>query len=112
MIILGIETSCDETSASILKNGTILSNVVHSQIEHIKFGGVVPELASKNHEKLICSIVDKAIIDSKINIRLDKLLFVEIVLYCLLIPLLHLKLRLLLVKPGVFFLVLHQLDFH
>ena len=51
MIILGIETSCDETSASVLKDGKILANVVNTQLIHTKYGGVVPSLASKNHEK-------------------------------------------------------------
>ena len=50
-LILGIETSCDETAASIVRNGTeIISNVVSSQIEsHKRFGGVVPEIASRHH---------------------------------------------------------------
>ena len=69
MVILGIETSCDETSASILKNGLILSNIVHSQIEHVEFGGVVPEIASKNHEKLIFPITEKAIKEANIKIH-------------------------------------------
>ena len=47
MIILGIETSCDETAASICKNGKILSTIVSQQVIHEKFGGVVPEIASK-----------------------------------------------------------------
>ena len=68
MIILGIETSCDETSASILKDGQILSNIICTQIEHKKYGGVVPNIASKNHEKLILCIVKEAIEKSKINI--------------------------------------------
>ncbi|MAZ61363.1 MAG: tRNA (adenosine(37)-N6)-threonylcarbamoyltransferase complex transferase subunit TsaD [Candidatus Marinimicrobia bacterium] len=71
MIILGIETSCDETSASVLKDGIILSNVVNTQLVHSKYGGVVPSLASKNHEKLINHIVNKAITDS--NIKLSDL---------------------------------------
>ena len=61
MIILGIETSCDETAASILSDGEILSNVVHSQLIHKNYGGVVPDLASKNHEKIIDSIVKIAL---------------------------------------------------
>ena len=51
MKILGIETSCDETAASILDNGRMLSNTVYSQKIHNKYGGVVPSLASKDHEK-------------------------------------------------------------
>ena len=66
MIVLGIETSCDETSAAIIKDGFVLSNIVHSQTVHSKYGGVVPDLASKNHEKNIFQIVKKAISDSGI----------------------------------------------
>ena len=61
MIILGIETSCDETSASILENTIVLSNIVVSQLVHIDFGGVVPALASKDHEKLINQVVNKSL---------------------------------------------------
>ena len=60
---LGIESSCDETSASIVKNGReVLSNVINSQIEiHKQFGGVVPEIASRNHIEAISSVVQEAI---------------------------------------------------
>ena len=53
IITLGIESSCDETAASIVKNGRIiLSNIVDTQIPiHEKYGGVVPEIASRNHKK-------------------------------------------------------------
>jgi len=67
MIILGIETSCDETSAAVLENGNVLSNVVCTHLEHTKFGGVVPEIASKNHEKLILNIIKKSIEDANIS---------------------------------------------
>ncbi|SFC99910.1 O-sialoglycoprotein endopeptidase [Bacillus sp. OV322] len=62
-IILGIETSCDETAASVVKNGTeILSNVVASQIEsHKRFGGVVPEIASRHHVEQITLVIEEAI---------------------------------------------------
>ena len=55
LYVLGIETSCDETAAAIVKNGTdIISNVVASQIEsHKRFGGVVPEIASRHHVEQI-----------------------------------------------------------
>ena len=53
MIVLGIETSCDETAAAICINGKIISNIVSRQIIHSKFGGVVPELASKRTRNLI-----------------------------------------------------------
>ena len=68
MIILGIETSCDETSAAILKNSHVLSNTVCTHLEHTEFGGVVPEIASKNHEKLILNIIRKSIKDANISI--------------------------------------------
>ncbi|MBC8213930.1 MAG: tRNA (adenosine(37)-N6)-threonylcarbamoyltransferase complex transferase subunit TsaD [Candidatus Marinimicrobia bacterium] len=60
MTVLGIETSCDETSASIIKDGKLLSNVVLTQEIHRKYGGVVPEVASREHEHQIISIVDSA----------------------------------------------------
>ncbi|WP_227939911.1 tRNA (adenosine(37)-N6)-threonylcarbamoyltransferase complex transferase subunit TsaD [Alkalihalobacillus deserti] len=61
-LILAIETSCDETSAAIIKNGTIiLSNIVSSQIEsHKRFGGVVPEIASRHHVEQITLIIEEA----------------------------------------------------
>lgn len=63
IIILGIETSCDETSASVVKNGReALSNIIYSQIPiHQEYGGVVPEVASRNHIKQIDTVVDKAL---------------------------------------------------
>ena len=66
MNILGIETSCDETSAAILGGGKVLSNVVSSQRCHTDFGGVVPELASREHERLIVSIVEAAMTEANI----------------------------------------------
>ena len=68
MIVLGIETSCDETAVSICKNGKILSNIISSQIIHSEFGGVVPEIASREHERMLNTIANKAIADSKIKI--------------------------------------------
>ena len=61
--ILGIETSCDETAASIVKNGhEIISNVVASQIEsHKRFGGVVPEIASRHHVEQITIVIEEAL---------------------------------------------------
>ncbi|MCI3922635.1 tRNA (adenosine(37)-N6)-threonylcarbamoyltransferase complex transferase subunit TsaD [Paenibacillus sp. TRM 82003] len=62
-LILAVETSCDETSAAVVENGTkVLSNVVSSQIEtHRKFGGVVPEIASRKHVESITRILDEAV---------------------------------------------------
>lgn len=63
LVILGIETSCDETAAAVVRNGTeILSNVVTSQIDiHKPFGGVVPEIASRNHVEQITIVIEEAI---------------------------------------------------
>ena len=75
LIFLGIETSCDETAASIVKehsngNGEILSNIVSSQVdEHKEFGGVVPEIAARAHVEKIDFIIYKALKESKININ-------------------------------------------
>ena len=68
MIVLGIETSCDETAVSICKDGEILSNIISSQTVHSEFGGVVPEIASREHERLLNNIVIKAIKDASIKI--------------------------------------------
>ena len=67
MNILGIETSCDETSAAILRDGRVCSNVVSSQHCHSAFGGVVPGLASREHERLIVSITDSAVTEANIT---------------------------------------------
>ena len=69
MNILGIETSCDETAAAICSKGKILSNVVSSQLIHSKFGGVVPELASREHERLINLVVEESIQRSSIKLE-------------------------------------------
>ncbi|MFQ5627614.1 MAG: tRNA (adenosine(37)-N6)-threonylcarbamoyltransferase complex transferase subunit TsaD [bacterium] len=61
MYILAIETSCDETSAAVLNDGRIQSNIIASQDEHIVYGGVVPELASRAHIAKIVSVVDTAL---------------------------------------------------
>lgn len=66
-IILGIESSCDETSASICIDGEIKSNIIASQAIHAKYGGVVPELASRAHQQNIIPTVDQAIVQAKIT---------------------------------------------
>lgn len=68
---LGIESSCDETSASIVLNGReVLSNVISSQIDtHKLFGGVVPEIASRLHLEMINKVVDKAIKDANLSLK-------------------------------------------
>ena len=60
-IILGIESSCDDTSAAVLRDRVLLSNVIASQDVHIKYGGVVPELASRAHQQNIVPVVDTAL---------------------------------------------------
>lgn len=62
--VLGIETSCDETAAAVVSDGEILSNVVFSQTEHSAYGGVVPELASRNHVRKILPVVKAALSDA------------------------------------------------
>lgn len=69
MIVLGIESSCDETSAAILDNGSIKSNIIASQSIHEQFGGVVPELASRAHQQKIWGTVDQAIQEAKIDVN-------------------------------------------
>ena len=71
MIVLGIETSCDETAAAVCKNGKIISSIVSQQIIHTQYGGVVPELASREHEILLNRVINEAII--KANIKLENL---------------------------------------
>ncbi len=61
VIILGIESSCDDTSAAVIKDGVLLSNVIASQAVHESYGGVVPELASRAHQQNIIPVVHEAI---------------------------------------------------
>jgi N6-L-threonylcarbamoyladenine synthase len=67
IVILAIESSCDETSAAVIYNGIMLSNIVASQIIHEQHGGVVPELASRAHQQDIVRVVNAAIEEAKIN---------------------------------------------
>ncbi len=60
-IILAIESSCDETSASVISNGKVLNNIIASQSIHQKYGGVVPELASRAHQQAIVAVVQEAL---------------------------------------------------
>ena len=77
-IVLGIESSCDDTSAAILKGNRILSNVVAGQNIHAKFGGVVPELASRCHQENIIPVVQEAIIKAGISIKdIDAIAFTQ-----------------------------------
>ena len=69
MLVLGIESSCDETSVAVVKNGReVLSNIIDTQIKiHEQYGGVVPELASRAHQQNIIPVVDAAIKNAKIE---------------------------------------------
>ncbi len=71
ILILAVETSCDETSVSVIKNGRdILSNTVLSQIEsHKPFGGVVPEVASRHHVEGITATINEALGDADVSIE-------------------------------------------
>jgi N6-L-threonylcarbamoyladenine synthase len=74
--ILGIESSCDETSASVCHNGKILSNIIATQAIHTQYGGVVPELASRAHMQNIVPVVDQAIFAAGISLeQLDAVAF-------------------------------------
>lgn len=66
-IILAIESSCDETSAAVIINGNIRSNIVATQVIHEQYGGVVPELASRVHQQHIVVVVEKALEDANIT---------------------------------------------
>jgi N6-L-threonylcarbamoyladenine synthase len=77
-IILGIETSCDDTSAAILKNYSVLSNVTATQMIHERYGGVVPELASRSHQENIVHVVEAAILKAKIELNdIDAIAFTQ-----------------------------------
>ena len=65
--ILGIESSCDDTSAAVVRDGVMLSNIIAGQAVHADFGGVVPELASRAHQQNIIPVVDKALRDANIT---------------------------------------------
>ena len=67
--ILGIESSCDDTSAAILKNGIVLSNIIANQNIHKKYGGVVPELASRAHLSNIIPVIDAALKESNVKLK-------------------------------------------
>jgi N6-L-threonylcarbamoyladenine synthase len=65
--ILAIESSCDETSAAVIKNGKVLNNIIATQSIHQKYGGVVPELASRAHQQNIAIVVEEALTQAKIQ---------------------------------------------
>lgn len=68
MILLGIETSCDETAAAVVKDGAVKSNVIYSQIaKHAPYGGVVPEIACRDHVRKLPGIINEALADAGIT---------------------------------------------
>ncbi|MTA70897.1 MAG: tRNA (adenosine(37)-N6)-threonylcarbamoyltransferase complex transferase subunit TsaD, partial [Actinobacteria bacterium] len=69
-IVLGIETSCDETAIGIVQGRTLLANVIASSVEeHARFGGVVPEIASRAHLEAMMPSIEKALTDSKLSLN-------------------------------------------
>lgn len=70
VLILAIESSCDETAAAVVKNGrTVLSNIISSQIAlHTLYGGVVPEIASRKHMEQVIQVVDEALKEAKVTL--------------------------------------------
>lgn len=74
--ILGIESSCDDTSAAVIRNNVLLSNVIASQAVHMKYGGVIPELASRAHQQNIVPVIDTALREAGITAdKLDAIAF-------------------------------------
>src|SRR5437870_3802422 len=71
IIILGLESSCDDTAAAIINDGKLLANIVSNQLIHEQYGGVVPELASRAHQQNIVPVVDFAI--KKSNVKKDEI---------------------------------------
>ena len=67
-VVLGIESSCDETSASICLDGKVINNIIATQSIHEQYGGVVPELASRAHQQHIVPVVHKACQDAEIDL--------------------------------------------
>ena len=68
MRILAIESSCDETAAAVVDNGNVLSNIIYSQTEHNKYGGVIPEIASRAHLRAISTVVSEALLRAQYRV--------------------------------------------
>ena len=69
-MILAIETSCDETAAAVTRGRKVLSNIISSQIDiHKRFGGVVPEIASRNHILAIDNVIEEALISAGVQLK-------------------------------------------
>ena len=71
IVLLSIESSCDDTAAALLKDGKILSNFIANQKVHEKYGGVVPELASRAHMQNIVPVVDTALKEAGNEVRIE-----------------------------------------
>lgn len=69
MIVLGIETSCDETAVALIREGALLANLVHSQLIHESYGGVVPELASREHDRILSGLVRRALDQAGVEVE-------------------------------------------
>jgi N6-L-threonylcarbamoyladenine synthase len=69
MILLAIESSCDDTAAAVIHDGQLMSSVVSSQVLHRRYGGVVPELASRDHQRNIVPVVEQALTDAGVDIE-------------------------------------------
>jgi N6-L-threonylcarbamoyladenine synthase len=68
-LVLGIETSCDETAAAVVSGGSVLSSVVASQAElHARYGGVVPEVASRRHLELVAPVIREALAEAGVGL--------------------------------------------
>jgi N6-L-threonylcarbamoyladenine synthase len=75
-VILAIESSCDETSAALIRNGKVLNNIIATQAVHQKYGGVVPELASRAHQRNIVMVVEEALTSAGVSLaEIDALAF-------------------------------------
>ena len=85
ILILAIESSCDETAASVVKNGReVLSNVISSQIDiHTLYGGVVPEIASRKHTERINQVVNEALNQANVTMEVHDFLQHEVVIAAL-----------------------------
>ena len=69
-LVLGIETSCDETAVGIVRGRKLLANIISSSVdEHARFGGVVPEIASRAHLEAMPNVIAQALVDAKVSIK-------------------------------------------
>lgn len=77
-MILGIESSCDETAAAVCKDGKIINNIIATQSIHESYGGVVPELASRAHQKNLIPVINEALVAADIKMSdLDAIAYTQ-----------------------------------